>query len=203
MNIYEKIQAVGNEIMTIEKNLVVGTGSSSYKAVGDLDVTIAVKKAEEKFGLVSIPIKQELVNSQIIDVIRYNGKEAKDFIDTIKLTLEIVNIENPEEKVTVESYGKGIDSGDKGLGKASTYARKYALMNAYKIATGEDPDANKPEDTPQIKEDETANFVKDYLMQNLSYSQELMKFYNVESFDEFSKKQLMSIEANILKKQRK
>ena len=42
MNIFEKIQAVSNEVRNVEKNLVVGTGNSSYKAVGDLDVVMKV-----------------------------------------------------------------------------------------------------------------------------------------------------------------
>jgi len=54
-----------------------------------------------------------------------------------------VDLDDVNSFIEVESFGKGIDSGDKGFGKASTYARKYALLNVYKIATGEDPDAEK------------------------------------------------------------
>ena len=38
LNLYQKIQAVSNEIRNIEKNLQVGSGNYGYKAVGDLDV---------------------------------------------------------------------------------------------------------------------------------------------------------------------
>ena len=40
-----------------------------------------------------------------------------------------------------------LDSGDKGDGKAMTYGDKYALMKAYKISTGDDPDAQASVDT--------------------------------------------------------
>ncbi len=79
-----------------------------------------------------------------------------NYVDIVKMTLRIVNLENPQEYVDIESFGRGLDTGDKGFGKASTYARKYALLNAYKIATGEDPDKDpsptenkKPQQPPK------------------------------------------------------
>ena len=154
MNIYEKIQAVSLDVKNISKNMTVGGGAYSYKAVSDLDVTLAVKEAEAKHGIVSIPIKQELIKSEVYRSTKkesYNGrdteKETFTYVDDIKMTVRIINLENPDEFIDIETYGKGIDTGDKGFGKASTYARKYALLNAYKIATGDDPDKDaSPED---------------------------------------------------------
>lgn len=203
MNIYEKIQAVSMEIMNIEKDLTVGTGNYAYKAVGDNAVTLAVKKAEQKYRLVSIPIKQEVLESQIVKVVRNKGGEGTDYVDTIKTTVEIIDLDNPESKVCVESCGRGLDTGDKGLGKAMTYARKYALLNAYKIATGEDPDAEKSEDSKQMSEDEITVFVKDYMFKNVKYAQDISKYYGINEFEELDKKQIESIYANILKKLRK
>lgn len=203
MNIYEKIQAVSMEIMNIEKDLTVGTGNYAYKAVGDNAVTLAVKKAEQKYRLVSIPVKQEIVESQIVKVVRNKGGEGTDYVDTIKTTVEIIDLDKPEDRVQVESCGRGLDTGDKGLGKAMTYARKYALLNAYKIATGEDPDAEKSEDSKQMSEDEITVFVKDYMFKNVKYAQDISKYYGINEFEELDKKQIESIYANILKKLRK
>ena len=36
MNLFEKIQAVSDAVRNVEKNIVVGTGNSSYKAVSDI-----------------------------------------------------------------------------------------------------------------------------------------------------------------------
>ena len=69
MNIYEKIQAVSNEVRSVEKDMTVGKGNYAYKAVSDLAVTLAIKDAETKYRLVSIPIRQELVNSEILRVL--------------------------------------------------------------------------------------------------------------------------------------
>ena len=45
------------------------------------------------------------------------------------------------------TFAEGIDAQDKGSGKAMTYGDKYALMKAYKISTGDDPDQNASEET--------------------------------------------------------
>lgn len=190
-NIYQRIQAVSDEVKNISKAMTVGTGNYSYKAVSDTDVTLAVKKAELKHGLVSIPVKQELINSEIIRTVDKDGKDKLTFVDTIKMTLRIVNVDNPSETVEVESFGKGVDSGDKGLGKASTYARKYSLLNAYKIASGEDPDAHKSELLTSLKTpSERKVAVTNLCNKNNTVLQSVLKHFNVGELDDLDEKQL-------------
>ena len=197
MNIYEKIQAVSNEVRNVEKNLVVGTGNSAYKAVGDLDVVMKVKEAETKFRVVSIPVRQELVKSEIVRVIGNNGYEKLTYSDIVKMTVKIVNLDNTSETIEVESFGRGLDAGDKGFGKASTYARKYALLNAYKIATGEDPDANKSEQQVALTKDEVKDKVLNYLMQNANYCNSCLSYYGCKTVEELESKAINSIYKNL------
>ena len=197
MNIYEKIQAVSNEVRNVEKNLVVGTGNSSYKAVGDLDVVMKVKEAETKFRVVSIPVRQELVKSEIVRVVGSNGYEKLTYSDIVKMTVKIVNLDNTSETIEVESFGRGLDAGDKGFGKASTYARKYALLNAYKIATGEDPDANKSEQQVALTKDEVKDKVVNYMMQNANYCNSCLSYYGCKTVEELDSKAINSIYKNL------
>lgn len=153
MNLFEKIQAVSMEVMNVTKDMNVGSGVYSYKAVSDLSVTLAIKKAESAHKIVSIPIKQELINSEIVRGVKKvtsnettTETETFTYVDSIKMTTRFIDVEEPTQFIDVESFGKGIDNNDKGFGKASTYARKYCLLNAYKIATGEDPDADHSDD---------------------------------------------------------
>lgn len=197
MNIFEKIQAVSNEVRNVEKNLVVGTGNSSYKAVGDLDVVMKVKEAETKFRVVSIPVRQELVKSEIVRVVGNNGYEKLTYSDIVKMTVKIVNLDNTSETIEVESFGRGLDAGDKGFGKASTYARKYALLNAYKIATGEDPDANKSEQQVALTKDEVKDKVINYMMQNANYCNSCLSYYGCKTVEELDSKAINSIYKNL------
>ena len=192
LSLYEKIQAVSNEVRNIEKNMQVGSGSYGYKAVSDLDVVLAIKDAEKKFRLVSIPVKQELVHSEIVKVAKANT-EAITYVDIVKMTTRIVDLDEPTAFVEVESFGRGLDPGDKGFGKASTYARKYALLNAYKIATGEDPDKNKSEQEYIISEDEKRQKVKNYLLNNNEYLQKIYRALNVGNIDDISDKHVYKL----------
>lgn len=193
MNLYEKIAEVSAKIRNIEKNTVVGSGSYGYKAVSDRDVVLAVKDAENESRLVSIPIKQELISSEIVRTLNKDGKEALTHVDNIKMTLRIIDLDEPSMFIDIESFGKGIDSGDKGFGKASTYARKYALLNAYKIATGADPDEQKSEEkqtTATIGEKKLT--VINYLENNLTVKDNVLKHFNVQELsdlkdDDFNK----------------
>ena len=196
MNLYEKILAVSMEVKNIEKNMSVGSGNYAYKAVSDLDVTLKVKEAEEKFKLVSIPIKQELVSSEVIRTLKDGNKETLTYVDNIKMTLRIVDIEDPTMFLDVESFGKGIDSGDKGFGKASTYARKYALLNAYKIATGEDPDSEKSKETLTAKSiSEKRALVENYLLKNTETHTKILSHFGVSEVSGISEKDIATIYA--------
>lgn len=195
-NLFQKIQAVSNEIKNIEKNMVVGVGKAAYKAVSDYDVTLEVKEAETKYGIASIPIKQELVKSEIVKSIKIdNGtqREVINYVDIVKMTLRVIDLDNPSDYIDVESFGRGLDTGDKGFGKASTYARKYALLNLYKIATGEDPDKDKSEE--HIAPSEPTNIrvaVTSFLSKRNDICNQTLQFYNKSSVDELSEKEIES-----------
>jgi len=194
MKLFEKIQAVSMEVRNISKDMTVGNGNYSYKAVSDIDVTLAVKDAENKYKLISIPIKQELVNSEIVRIQKKNNEEGLTYVDTIKMTLKIVDLEDPTQFIEIESFGKGIDSGDKGFGKASTYARKYALLNAYKIATGEDPDASKSQEQKTAKTlSEKRILIESYLLKNTDTLQKVLEYMNVGQLSDLSESQISTI----------
>lgn len=156
LNLYQKMLKVSEAVMSVEKNMTVGAGSSSsYKAVADYDVVVAVKKAEVKFGVISIPVSQRIVESKVLTTTTtYNGKttQKNTFVDDVEMTVRFINVDDPSQTLDVVAYGRGIDAADKGFGKASTYARKYCLLNAYKIATGEDPDKDMSQDIQSISE---------------------------------------------------
>ncbi|NQU54075.1 MAG: ERF family protein [Bacteroidetes bacterium] len=183
LNLYEKIQAVSSEVMNVEKDMTVEAGRYSYKAVSDNAVTMRVKAAEIQFRLISIPIKQELIDSQILKKVK-DGYETNTFIDNIKMTVRIIDLDDTKQFLDIESFGKGVDTSDKGFGKASTYARKYALLNAYKIATGEDPDKDKSPELITLKTDEKKNEIKAVCEKNEAVKTNVLSHFAVSSIDD-------------------
>lgn len=147
LNIYERLLLISNELRSVAKNLEVSMGKNGkYKAVGEGDVLRAIKPLEFKHRVFSYPIEREIIESGTLESVDYNGNVKKQMFERIKVVYRFINIDNTDEFIDITSYGDGIDSGDKSVGKAMTYADKYALMKAYKIVTGDDPDQNASED---------------------------------------------------------
>lgn len=145
MNIYEKMLEITNEISKVAKNLSVGEGRSSYKAVGEADVLAAVKPIENKYKVYSYPAERRIIDAdQWTTKKEYNGNttETTKLFMRIETVYRFVNIEKPDEYIEITTYGDGVDTQDKAPGKAMTYSDKYALLKAYKIMTGDDPDQN-------------------------------------------------------------
>ena len=151
MNIYEKLSAITAELSTVAKNLEVGYGQNKYKAVGEADVLRAVKPLEAKYKVYSYPYSRKIIDSGVVESTTQKGEIRKNLFERIEVVYRFVNIENPEEYIDITTYGDGIDSQDKSVGKAMTYADKYALLKAYKIITGEDPDQNPSEELKGVE----------------------------------------------------
>lgn len=164
MNIYQKMMSATSEIGVVAKNLNVSTGSGSYKAVSERDVLDAVKPIEEKYGIYSYPYSRKIIESDLLESVRtYKGQETKTVSKFMRIetVYRFVNAENPEEYIDIISYGDGIDTGDKSTGKCQTYCDKYALMKAYKISTGEDPDQEASEPQGYVKAPKKAQEYKE------------------------------------------
>lgn len=158
LNIYQRMAAITAELQVVGKNLNVDTGKGkSYKAVSERDILDAVKPFEEKYGVYSYPAERRVLESQILESENeWNGKVTKKstFFSRIETLFRFVNVDKPSEFVETTTFSEGIDSQDKGSGKAMTYGDKYALMKAYKISTGDDPDQEPSQDheyKPQTK----------------------------------------------------
>ena len=149
MNIFQRVAAITDELGVVAKNLNVSAGKGSYKAVSERDIIDAVKPLESKYRVYSYPSDREIIDDEILEGEKtYNSQTTKTttFFTRIKTEYTFLNIDKPEERFTTIVYSEGIDPGDKGSGKAMTYADKYALMKAYKISTGDDPDQNASEE---------------------------------------------------------
>lgn len=142
MNLFERLNAIACDVGYINKNLIVQLGAHSYKAVGEADVLAAVKPLEKKYGVYSYPFSREIIASEKTSE---NGRVT--YFERIKVTYRFLNVDKPDQFIDIVSYGDGIDASDKSVGKAMTYADKYALLKAYKIMTGEDPDSDDPSKT--------------------------------------------------------
>lgn len=204
MNIYEKMQKITEEMAVIQKNLEVKiTDKMKYKAVSERDILDNVKPLESKYKVYSYPYERRITDHDIlIKETEYNG--AKNKTNTLFMRMEtvyrFVNIENPEDFVEIPTYGDGLDTGDKAPGKAMTYADKYALMKAYKISTGDDPDKEpSPENGLEKKatEKQIDFLLKHYEGENLD---KLLKTNNIDKIEDLPMTKASELISNIFAK---
>lgn len=144
MNLWEKISQISSEIEYLQKDNIVGSGNNSYKAISIEKVMENVSLKMNKYGIVIYPIEQEYQRiDEVIKGIDYKTKLQVDKINRISevnVKYEVVNIHNPTEKIITVSSGTGVDTQDKGVGKAMTYAYKNMIIKLFAIPVGNDTD---------------------------------------------------------------
>lgn len=160
LNIYQRMLAITADMQTVAKNLLVPAGGGKYRAVSETDVLNAVKPLEIRHGVYSYPVERRTISVDVLeteerrkdyDTKQYEVIKKTQFVYRIETRYRFVNVDFPDEYIDVVSYGDGIDSADKAPGKAMTYSDKYALLKAYKIQTGDDPDQDASPDYKNAK----------------------------------------------------
>ena len=153
LNLYQKMAYIEHYAPIVGKMLTVELNKSSkYKAVAIQDVQDALKPLEMAYGVKSIHNKMEVLESKIIEKETKYGTQITHFA-RVKQISKYVNVDNPSEYEVIEGMGDGLDSGDKTINKAETYAIKNILKKAYNLITSDsDPDQLTSEDTFVQKE---------------------------------------------------
>ena len=134
-------------------DLLKAENGNNFRAVSEsaiLDVINPILIEHEWFYEIRVK-KSDL---QIREAFGSKGKKLQ-FIATIEVAVVFHNCLFPEEMVGTESVGMGIDDNDKAMGKAYTYAVKYALLKLFRLRFGDDPDfeASKPLHVEKPKEE--------------------------------------------------
>jgi len=137
-NLTKAIISVMKAVKGIEKSMTVGTGSYAYKGVSDQEVKKIIGSAMAENGLCIIPISVDPKTT--IERWEENGK-SKQSVLTEATTRYLLMHESGEFR-EVAGYGHGIDTQDKGAGKATTYALKYTLLYLFLVPTGKIDDAD-------------------------------------------------------------
>ena len=93
---------------------------------------------------VSDMVKDLLVKEKITFIPQIRETIANGNMTITTVDGEFINAENPEEKITINGFtGYGIDSSDKGPGKAYSYAIKYLFIKTFCMQIGDDEDSEK------------------------------------------------------------
>lgn len=124
------------DVKGIDKTMTVGEGKSAYKGVSDKEVKKIIGESMQKHGLVMLPIE----TTPKIQIDRWEetsqyGIKQKQSVFTEVTTKYLLLHESGESQI-ISGYGQGVDSQDKGAGKATTYALKNTLLYTFLVPTG-------------------------------------------------------------------
>lgn len=134
-NIPEAIAYVMERVPYLKKENVAGQGKFQYTFVGDSDFTLAVTPPMVEIGLVLVPAAVAVHH-----IGQYPTLDGRGMNHVI-LGIEYHLLYRGERQV-ITTVGEGADMGDKACSKAMTAAHKYAIRQAFNIATGDDdPDS--------------------------------------------------------------
>ena len=125
---------------------------NNFRAISEsaiLDVIDPILKEAGVFYTIDI-------RDQHLDIREAYGSKGKklQFIATICLAVYFRT--DTEFLFKMDSVGMGIDDNDKAMGKAYTYAVKYALLKLFRLRYGDDPDAKASEPLLVDKPKETS-----------------------------------------------
>jgi hypothetical protein len=144
LNIYQRINSVMRTVAYVQKDKVITGMGAGYKAVTHDQLVATIRKEVVEAGLM-------VLVSQTAGLFHEKGKkwdkESKQEVpDTMRLyegeyDVSLVNIDDPEQRVTVHVAAHALDNGDKAPGKAMTYATKTAMLKLFWLETGENDES--------------------------------------------------------------
>lgn len=148
LNIYQRINAVMKDCEYLQKK-----GAAQGKGIKYDEVIAMLREHLITHGVVMVvnQISMEMVNEVVKQKV-YQGH----------YTMDLVNMDKPDEVVRHSAFAHGMDGGDKGPGKASTYAMKIMLVKGFGIETGEDEESRseKIEGDELISKVQAAEIIK-------------------------------------------
>ena len=141
MNFTEIIQKVNSDKRLVP-DLAKSEKGNNFRAISEAAILDVIDPALKEAGwFYTVTVKKS--DLQIREAYGSKGKKLQ-FIATVEVALDFVemyNIPLSAGAVHTEAVGMGIDDNDKAMGKAYTYAIKYALLKLFRLRYGDDPDA--------------------------------------------------------------
>ena len=135
LNLHQKLIEVRKTVEYLKKD----NQGYQFQYVSSSQTIGSLRMAMDEQGVLLIP---SVIETKTGDHTTKKGNH--EYFTQLKMKFIWANAENPEETIECLWYGQGLDDGEKGVGKALTYAEKYFLLKFFNIATDkDDPDEHQ------------------------------------------------------------
>jgi hypothetical protein len=135
LNLRQKLAVVRRRLVYVQKR---GHNPRfNYSYVTAADIAGAVGDILAELGVVVVPRLESISHEAVRP-----GRTEAEHVARVVMCYSFVDVDTAEE-ITVKTAGEGLDSGDKAPYKAMTGALKYALLQSFLLATGDDPEEER------------------------------------------------------------
>ena len=186
-NIYQRILSVMDDLHFVQKEDKRVNGQ--YTFVSHDAVSAAIHPLLVKHRIVVTPT----VIDHTID-----GNRT-----VVNVEVNFVNADMPEEKITINSIGYGIDNQDKGIGKAVSYATKYAFLKMFVLETGDDPEQDLIEHQPDTITNKQAVALQNLIEETGTRISDFCAHFEISELKNLPKKEFKRAATSLQKKQEK
>ena len=144
MNIFQRLNEVRKVVDYAKKEKAV----ESYKAVTHDQITALTRDHFVEHGIIVVP--RRISGSTVL-----TGTQTSRGTPFIRMEavyeFDFVNMDEPQDRLTVVIEAHAIDQGDKAPGKVLSYAKKYAILKVLDIESGEDDEGRPEQFKPKVK----------------------------------------------------
>jgi len=132
LNLFQKMIEVRKSVPYLKKD----NQGYQFKYVSSSQALGALRGKMDELGvLLLVEVSESTIREKT------TAKGGVQYLTELVLQYTWIDADNPQDRMACRFYGQGIDDGEKGVGKALTYAEKYLLLKTFNIATDkDDPD---------------------------------------------------------------
>jgi hypothetical protein len=183
LNIHQRMAGVMGDVKYILKDKIVKNkhGSEMYRVTSHDTVIREIRPSFIRHGILAVPSVED-------------HERVGSNLTILRVRIEFVNIDDPKDYISVTYYGYGIDTSDKGVGKAVSYAVRYAYLKVLSLETGDDPENDNNDFKEELISEEqiitlreicdSKNFPSAATLQRMAE-----KFFEVKKIQEITKTQ--------------
>ena len=132
LNLHQRIIAIMDDMGAVGKSGKTTYGESyAYHKIDDVDDRL--RKALIAHGVVATIIEIADRKVEHFEEKDKRGNPRTTWYAECAILIELVNADSPDETMTIQGWGQGIDYSDKATGKAISYAAKAAYLSAFHL----------------------------------------------------------------------
>jgi ERF superfamily len=183
LNLRQKLALVRRRLGYIQKRGL--NEVHSYRYVTAADIAGAVGDILAELGVVVLPRLQSISHEPARP-----GRSDSEHLTRVVMSYTFADVDTAEE-IMVKVAGEGLDAGDKAPYKAMTGALKYALLQSFLLATGDDPEDERSDSRATISAErvitpEQARELQRLIEETGTELERVLAYYKVSALSELT-----------------